>query len=51
MSKDDRQKEQLKHVDAGGHLGGTNFGQQGGEAKTEDTKEGGDKQRPNDGSN
>jgi hypothetical protein len=51
MSKEDRQQEQLKHVDTGGHLGGTKFGQTGGDAKTKDTREGGDKKRSNDGSN
>ena len=51
ISKEDRQQEQLKQVDAGGHVGGTKFGQQPGEAKTKDTREGGDKKRPNDGSN
>jgi hypothetical protein len=50
MSKDKSDDKQLDKVDAGGHLGGTKFGQ-GGDAKTKDTREGGDKARPNDGSN
>ncbi len=40
----------LDKVDTGGHLGGTTFGQTA-DAKTKDTREGGDKARPNDGSN
>lgn len=34
MSKQDRQSEQLKNVSGGGHAGGTNFGQQPGDANT-----------------
>jgi hypothetical protein len=41
---------QLDKMDSGGHLGGTTFGQTA-DAKTKDTREGGDKARPNDGSN
>lgn len=41
---------QLDKVDTGGHLGGTEFGQTA-DAKTKDTREGGDKARPNNGSN
>lgn len=51
MTKDDRQKEQLDKTDAGGHLGGTHFGQAAGDAKTKDSRKGGDKARPNDGDN
>jgi hypothetical protein len=43
-------KQQLDKMDTGGHLGGTHFGQTGGDAKTKDSKRGGDKARPNDGS-
>jgi hypothetical protein len=46
-STDDRAA--LDKMDTGGHLGGTHFGQSGGDAKTKDTKQGGDKARPNDG--
>lgn len=49
MTKTDRQSEQLEHADTGAHLGGTHFGQAGGDAKTKDTAKGGDKARPNDG--
>lgn len=41
---------QLDKLDGGGHLGGTAFGQTA-DAKTKDSKPGGDKARPNDGSN
>jgi hypothetical protein len=57
MSKDNSQKNdakadpQIDKMDTGGHLGGTHFGGTGGDAKTKDTREGGDKRRPNDGSN
>jgi len=55
MSKDKgSDKERLDHTDAGGHLGGTHFGQQPGEAKEDNGQRGsksGDKARPNDGSN
>jgi len=44
-------QEQLDNMDTGGHLGGTTFGQTPGEAKTKDTRPGGDKARPNDGEN
>lgn len=37
-------------MDEGGHLGGTTFGQTQ-DAKTKDTRKGGDKARPNDGRN
>ena len=50
MSKDNQDQQQLDKMDTGGHLGGTKFGQTGGDAKTKDTREGGDKARPNDGS-
>jgi hypothetical protein len=50
MSKDKSDEEQLKKMDKGGHLGGTTFGQTA-DAKTKDTREGGDKARPNDGRN
>jgi len=48
MSKEKSDEAQLKKMDKGGHLGGTSFGQ-GADAKTKDTREGGDKARPNDG--
>lgn len=41
-------KQQVDKMDAGGHLGGTHFGQTGGDAKTKDPRQG-DKARPNDG--
>ena len=34
MSKEDRQKAQADKVSGGSHLGGTNFGQQSGDANT-----------------
>ena len=47
MTKDaDRQKKIADNTSGGGHIGGTHFGQQQ-DAKTKDTKEGGDKARPN----
>lgn len=46
---DGKTDPQLNKLDTGGHLGGTNFGQTA-DAKTKDTREGGDKGRPNDGS-
>jgi hypothetical protein len=49
MTKQDRQKEQLDNMDTGAHAGGTHFGQTAGDAKTKDTRKGGDKARPNDG--
>ena len=43
-------EKQLDNTSAGGHLGGTNFGQTGGDAKVKDSKPGkGDKARSNDG--
>jgi hypothetical protein len=42
-------KQQLDKMDTGGHLGGTHFGQSGGDAKTKDSRRGGDKARPNAG--
>ena len=33
MTKKDRQQDQVEHVSGGGHLGGTRFGQQPGDAK------------------
>ncbi|HEY8576222.1 MAG TPA: hypothetical protein VIL88_07780 [Devosia sp.] len=43
-------KDQVDKVSGGGHLGGTHFGQEGGDAKVEDSKPGhGDKARSNDG--
>ncbi|MDB5614666.1 MAG: hypothetical protein JWQ22_2319 [Devosia sp.] len=38
----------LDKTSTGAHLGGTHFGQTGGDAKTKDNKSG-DKARPNDG--
>lgn len=50
MSTKDKQDEQLKNVSGGHHLGGTHFGQKGGDAKVKDSEQGkGDKARPNDG--
>jgi hypothetical protein len=51
MSKDNPDSKAVDKTDAGGHLGGTQFGQTGGEAKTKDEKAGGDKARPNTGKN
>ncbi|SFV29703.1 hypothetical protein SAMN05216456_0817 [Devosia crocina] len=51
MTKQDRQQDQLDNVSTGGHLGGTHFGQTQGDAKTKNTRDGGDKARPNDGKN
>lgn len=54
MSKDDTQKQRLDNTTAGGHSGGTKFGQQPGEAKgtpVGETARNGDKARPNDGKN
>jgi hypothetical protein len=43
--------KEVEHTSAGGHVGGTHFGQQP-DAKTSSTVEKkGDKARPNDGSN
>jgi len=42
-------KKQVENTSAGGHLGGTSFGQQPDAKTTSDEK--GDKARPNDGSN
>lgn len=51
QSTDKQQADkQVDKTSTGGHLGGTHFGQAGGDAKTKDTREGGDKARPNDGS-
>ena len=57
MSKSDAQdiqqraEKQVEKTTAGGHLGGTKFGQEA-DAKTTTTREaGGGKARPNDGSN
>jgi hypothetical protein len=57
MSKSDAQEtqkraeDQVAQTNAGGHLGGTKFGQQP-DAKTATTREeGGDKARPNDSRN
>jgi hypothetical protein len=57
MSKTDAQEtqkkaeQQVERTSAGGHLGGTNIGQQP-DAKTASTREdGGRKARPNDGTN
>lgn len=33
MAKKDTQKDQVNHASGGGHLGGTRFGQQPGDAK------------------
>ena len=33
MTKHDTQKDQVKHISGGAHLGGTRFGQQPGDAK------------------
>ncbi len=50
MTKKDNQQEQAEHVSGGGHLGGTHFGQQPGDAKEKSGEKGkGDKARPNDG--
>jgi hypothetical protein len=47
----DRAQQQVEQTNAGGHLGGTKFGQQP-DAKTATTKEdGGSKARPNDSRN
>lgn len=56
MSKESTDKAQdskakVDKMSTGGHLGGTNFGQVPGDAKMKDDREGGDKARPNDGSN
>ena len=48
MSKEISDKQQLDKNSGGGHLGGTKFGQVA-DAKTKDTRQGGDKARPNDG--
>ena len=50
MSRKTSDESQLKKMDKGGHLGGPTFGQAA-DAKTKDTRKGGDKARPNDGRN
>lgn len=49
--EDEPQDGKLSKVSTGGHLGGTHFGQAPGDAKTKYPVEGGNKARPNDGSN
>ena len=47
----EKTEDKLNKVSTGGHLGGTHFGQAPGDAKTKHPVEGGNKARPNDGSN
>ncbi len=54
MSKNTDESAKLDKMTAGGHLGGTKYGQVPGEAKPENGErisKKGDKARPNDGSN
>lgn len=48
QNKSDKQNDQLDHVSGGGHLGGTRFGQQPGDAKLKPGNATKDKAAPKD---